>query len=178
MSIFDPNTFLDTVYRGEVDYKYHTCPAGEYVGQIPADGLKLREVQFKKIEGRGVSLDIQWNILDDEVKKEMNMDNPQARQSFLLDLTPDGNIDWATNRNMKLKYIRKATGLDTAAKFQLAMLRNQAAWVKVDHVMATDSEGRTITDDDGNPQVFAEVVRVSHLEKGQQANRQTRQAAE
>ena len=140
--------------------------------------MKLREVQFKKIEGRGVSLDIQWNILDDNVKREMNMDNPQARQSFLLDLTPEGNIDWSTNRNMKLKYIRKAVGFDTTAKFNLAMLRNQVAWVKVDHVIATDSNSQTILDDDGNPQVFAEVVRVSNLEKGQTNRQTTRQAAE
>jgi hypothetical protein len=160
-SIFDPNSFLQTEYKGTIDTEYHNCPPGEYIAQIKK--LDLRQVTFKKIEGSGVGIDIQWELLDDEVKKAMNMEQPQVRQSFLLDLIEGRNqLDLGPNRNMKLKNIIKALDLNSG-KFALNQLMHGTAYVKV---------GQRPDDDD--PEIiYSEVTRVTGLERAA-----TRRAAE
>jgi hypothetical protein len=164
MSIFDPNTFGETVYKGEVDYDYHVCPIGDYLAQIT--DVKYREVTFKKVEGTGVGVDISWEVKDDAVKTAMNMDQPTVRQSFLLDLVEKelakGNavIDWGVNRNMKLKRIRQACGLANGGAFNLGMLKFKTAYVHVDH-----------RPDENDPEVvYSEVTRVTSLEKARAAS--------
>src|SRR6266446_2789896 len=115
MSIFDAaaaQALLETVHKGAIDTQWHTVPEGEYILQCKE--LLLRQVTFKKIEGTGVGLDIQWEIIDEEVKKQMNIEHPIARQSMLLDLVDGRNqLDFATNRNQQLKNVIDACGLNT-----------------------------------------------------------------
>lgn len=164
MSIFNPaaaQALLDTVHKGEIDTKWVVIPEGEYAMQIK--DLKLREVVFKKIEGTGIGLDIEWEIMDDEVKQQLNIEHPTCRQSMLLDLVDGKNqLDFSTNRNQKLKNIIDAAGLNTG-RFSLGSLKFAVAFGRVKH-----------RPDDNDPEtVYAEVTRVTSMEKAR-----AKQAAE
>jgi hypothetical protein len=165
VSIFDPAAaaaLLETVHKGTIDTQWHTVPEGEYI--IQCKELTLRQVVFKKIEGTGVGLDIQWEVIDDTVKRSMNIDHPTVRQSMLIDLVDGRNqLDFSTNRNQSLKNVIEACNLNTG-KFSLNMLKNQTCFGRIKH-----------RPDDNDPEIiYAEVARVTSLEKARA--RQQRQA--
>jgi hypothetical protein len=162
MSIFDPNTFLETVYKGVVDTKFHSVPEGDYVAQCK--DLTLREVTGEKIDGVAVLFELYWEIADDTLAKKMGVERvPFVKQSTWLDLVErngekTAQLDFGTNKNMGIKRLMETFGLNDG-KFNMGRLKFQTGFIKVAH--------RPNPDDPESP--FAEVSRVTSLEKAKAA---------
>jgi hypothetical protein len=158
MSIFDPNTFMETTYKGVIDTKFHSVPEGEYVAQCK--DVKLREVTGEKIEGVAVLLELFWEPNDDTLAKNMSVDHvPQVRQSMWLDLVERNGqkiaqLDFGINKNMAIKHLMETFRLNDG-NFKLGRLKFQTGYIKVSH--------RPNPEDAESP--FAEVSRVTSLEK-------------
>lgn len=168
MSVFDTNSLLEQVYEGEIDTTFHLCPKGEYMAQIT--DLALREGTSEKVAVTWANLDVVWEILDDNVKKHMNMNKVNVRQQMFMDLVTNGSgeiaqpvqINWEVNRNMTLKRIMEATGA-SRTRFALNNLKFQTAWIEVDHEADRDGARNA----DGSPVMYARVKRVAPASAGQ-----------
>jgi hypothetical protein len=156
MSVFDASSFMETTVKTELSTQFPVIPEGEYLAQVK--DIKLRQVDFKKIAGSGIALDVMWEILDDGVKAATKMDHPQCRQDFLLDLVEGSDppqLDLAEARNIRLGQILAACGLNSKKGWNLNMIKNQTCGVRVKH--------RDNPDDPEAP--FSEVSRVVSLDK-------------
>lgn len=165
MSLFDANSLLEQRHVPEIDTKYHLVPAGEYPGQI-AD-MRLREGQSDKVAVTWCNLDVIWDIIDDNIKAQLNMNRVQVTQQIsFVDLATNGSgeivtpvqLDWSTNKNVRLKRLIDATGV-RKSNFALVDLKHQTAWLKVDH--EPDRQGATNAD--GTPALYARVTRVAPM---------------
>jgi hypothetical protein len=89
MSVFDAQSFMQNVVKAELDTRFPVIPEGEYLAQVKK--IDMRQVDFKKIEGSGIAIELQWEIMDDGVRAATKMDHPFCRQSWLLDLVKDSD---------------------------------------------------------------------------------------
>jgi hypothetical protein len=174
MSIFDFNSLAETVYKGAIPHPdWVLCPEGEY--PLQCSKLTGREVEGRRVPGTFLFLEIQWEILDDDVKRACNMDHCYVSQDFSLAtvLGPDGRptnqLDLGPNQNMALKGVWKACGILTNPT--ISKIRQQTAWGSVKHEIMQDRDG-PLTDIDGNPIQRARVVRVAPLEAGRRRAQQ------
>jgi hypothetical protein len=94
-----------------------------------------------------MSLDVEWTINDEELKKSLGR-TPKVRQSIMLDLTADGNgIDFGKGRNIGLGRLRTALGQNQNGQpWNFSMLGNQVARVKVKHRMVEDKIYSEVSD--------------------------------
>lgn len=104
MSSFNAESFLSTRSQGKMDTKYPTCPAGWYQAQI--DNLAARQVDKNDGSGQSTVMDINWLVLDDNVKQQLNVERVLVRQGIFLDLTEEGQLDYGTGKNVKLGKVR------------------------------------------------------------------------
>ena len=126
---FDPETFLNTQVDGEMDTQFTPIPEGDWMATI--DKIAFRKVTNKNGEDK-VIMDLTWEILDESVKKQTELEKPTARQSIFLDLTPEGGIDRGKNKNVQLGKVRDAVGQNKSGKpWGPAQLQSQVATVRV-----------------------------------------------
>lgn len=109
--MFDPQEFLTTSFETTLDDKYNPVPAGDYTVQI---GVEEKSVEIVKGEKDGkpwARLAIRGNVVDPSgvVKAAIGRD-PKFSYEFFLDLTPEGKLDMAKQRNVKLGQLLSATG--------------------------------------------------------------------
>ncbi len=164
-SIFDANTFLETTQKGGLDTAFVLPDPGDYPAQV-TDKPVPRSGIIGEGKGRAgepwASVDIQWEIMDDSVRTKLNMERVLVRQSLMLDLIPNTGLngvppqlDLGTNKNMRLKRLLDATGLNKQKQWSLGSLQFQQGLIKVEH-----------RDDPNDSDIkYAEVVRVSSLSK-------------
>jgi hypothetical protein len=142
-SIFDATSFMETTHKGGLDTTYVLPDVGDYAAQI-TDKVELRSGLVGADKQRAgepwASADIQWEILDDGVKKKLNMERVFVRQSLMLDLVPGSGtngtpaqLDFGTNRNMRLKRLLEATGLNRQKSWNFNMLKFQQGTIHVEH---------------------------------------------
>jgi hypothetical protein len=156
MSVFDATTFMSTTIKAELDTKFPVIPEGEYLAQVKK--IDMRQVEFRKIEGSGIAIEVQWELLDDSVRESTKMEHPFCRQSFLLDLVKDSDppqLDLGEGRNIRLGQILAACGLNSKKGWSIGMILNQTCGVRVKH--------RDNPDDPEAP--FSDVSRVISLDK-------------
>jgi hypothetical protein len=159
-SIFDPNAFLETSFKGQQDTNYVLPDIGDYPAQI-VDTPRTSGVSVRSgigSDGRPyATLDVQWQLNDDSLAAKLNMTQVLVRQSFFLDLTDSTppQLDLGTNKNMRLKRLWDATGINKAKQVSIGMLKFQTAVVHVDH--RPDSNDPDI--------IYAEVTRVTSADK-------------
>ena len=128
MSAFDAEQFLNQEYDSSTDTHVTPVPPGEYQGQVTK--VNAREIMTK--DGERIVMDITWEILDDEVKKVMEMKKVTARQSVFLDLTDEGAIDMSKGKNRQLGLVREAVGQNATGKpWNPGMLNGQVAQVTI-----------------------------------------------
>lgn len=177
-SVFDPNSFLETSFPGSLSTEYVNIPDGEGPAQLIE--LKLAQVDFPTTGGTGVRFDATWELTPgspfyETAVKETGLDKPRASQQFLLDGdVVDGKfvIDLGTNKNMRLKHVVEATGLNRAKSWNFSQLKFQSAWIKIESSQMMSKDPVTgkytlpLLTDDGKPRFRAEVSRVTSLDKG------------
>ena len=157
-TVFDANAFMETNYRGGLDTTYINPDPGDYNAQI-TDKIAIR--QGIGDDGRPwASLDITWELLSAEAQKKCNMEHVNVRQSFFLDLDEAGrSLDLGPNRNMRLKRLLDATGLNKAKGWTVGALKFQTAFVHVE-----------IVADRADPEIlYANVTRVTSPDKARAA---------
>ena len=162
-SLFDASTFLETQHHGSLDTSVVLPTAKEYRAQT-TDKIATRSGTITDGDRAGeawASVELQWELLDEDEKKRMNMDKIFVRQNIMLDLDQKAwkekkviLLDFGVNRNMRLKRLVDATGLNTLKNWNINMLKHQPGYVTVVH---RRPEG---FDDD-----VAEVSRVVSLKK-------------
>lgn len=117
MSIFDPDSFMNSEVEGANDTVVVPVPPGTYNAQI-------EEVKFRTVgEAQDKHLiDVTYNLLDDEVKAALGRDKVTIRQSIWLDIS-NGALDMSKGKNVGLGKLRAALDLNDPSKpFKLSML--------------------------------------------------------
>jgi len=162
MSMFDDDTFLGTKHSEEIDTKFYLCPEGDYLGQCIE--LRARDGVSDKVPVTWANLDLIWEIKDDNVKTQLNMDKVVVAQQMFVDLILDSNgaialpvrPDWGMNKNRDLKRAIDATGVKKT-NFSINDLKFQTAWLKIKHEV--DKKGATNAD--GTPVKYVRVAGVA-----------------
>jgi len=149
MSVFDPETFMSAEITGALDTTLAPVPEGAYPAIVSE--FKLREVEGRDGSPR-YPCEIQWEIVDDNLKIALGRDKVTVRQTVWLDLTATGLLDNSKGKNIGLGKIRQALSQnDPNTRWSLNSLRGAGpALVEVKH-----------RPDKNDPSViYAEVSRV------------------
>lgn len=121
MSVFNPDDFLNQTITGSLDTKREPVPEGEWTAAVD-DGSNA--LKFRTLTNGQVILDVNWNILDDQLKANLGRDKLTVRQSIFLDLTADGKLDNAKGKNVDLGRVREALGQNFSDRpWGVAMLK-------------------------------------------------------
>jgi len=114
---FNSEQFLQTKGKGELDTKRPVVPVGTYRAQI--EKIDARENEIKKGDKKGqtvVFMDVLWHVLDERLAAALNIEKVFVRQSFAIDLTPEGNLDYGKAKNIDLGKLRAALKQNDAKK--------------------------------------------------------------
>lgn len=162
-SLFDVNTFLETHHTANLDPTYHIPDEGDYLAQLQPDMTATSGVNDGR---RWTFLNFLWEIIDDNVKRALNLDRVQVRQSVRLDIVPNSTpwqTDLGINKSMALKALYKVAGLldgkHGKGTINPRMLVHMSALVHVSH-----------RPDPKDPEiVYAEVTRVTSPDRARGA---------
>lgn len=127
--------FLNTQVSDSNATKIVPIPDGEYqalIGPITKDSLRSFKIKNGPRAGQeGYSLDLEWEILDDQVKALLKRDTVKVRQSVLLDIE-NGSLAFGEGRNITLGRVREAVNQNRAGQpWSFGMLSGQVAKIKV-----------------------------------------------
>jgi hypothetical protein len=141
-STFDTNAFLETTFKGGLDTSYVLPDPGDYLAQA-TDKISFRSGRIENGARAGetwAAVELQWELIEgaEEYKKTTSAEHVYVRQSLMLDLTADSTpdsprLDLGTNRNMRLKRLLDATGLNRAKSWTFGALKFATAVVHVEH---------------------------------------------
>jgi len=139
------NEFLGTQVDGASSTRLLLLNEGDYVAQIAADGIDLKDFKFKKgdREGQtGYRMTVKWEVQDPDGSIEKTLGRkPTIVQSIMLDLTESGGLDMGKGKNVALGRLREAVGQNTDGRpWQPAMLIGQMARIQVKHRMDDKNE--------------------------------------
>ncbi len=131
-SVFDPTAFIDAAVTEAMDTKTVPVPVGEY--QAIVESIKTRTWVSKDDPTKsGVALDVQWEVLDENVKALLGRDKVTVKQGVMLDTTA-GRLDLGKGKNISLGRLRSALGLNNPGEaFSLSMLTGRMGMVTVSH---------------------------------------------
>jgi len=137
-SMFDPEQFLDATTT-EALVRRPAIPAGTELLGVITD-IKPRVWQGKKDPTQsGVVMDVQIELDTSGVKNQPP--KVTLTDGIMLDLTPQGSIDYSPGRNGKLRRYREALGLNTPGQsFSFRMMQGRPIRVKIGNRVA---EGET-----------------------------------
>ena len=147
LSTFDPDLFLGGEIEGGFETSYARVQPGEYSAMI--DDVKVRKINTK--DGMSAVMDVTWLILDEDVKKETELERPTCRQGIFLDVNGKGGLERGRNKNIALGRLLEALGIDKGSKWNPEGLKSSLATVRIEH--------KPNADDPENP--YANVTRVA-----------------
>jgi len=148
--MFDAESFLNTDVDGELSTEYVPIPAKEMTGIVKK--LDAKEVTSKNDGKTYKFLEVYYICDDQETRDVTGMDEPQVRQSIILDFTPEGGLDRAKGKNVALGKLREACNQNQPGKdWNFNMLIGQAVKISVKH--RAGDEG----------QIYSEVKGVAKL---------------
>ena len=140
MSTFNADLFLSTSIEEANSTSRVLIPEGDYQAVIKA--VKARGGVSEKSGEAYAMLNVTWVILDDEVKRITNEDEPAVHQSLFLDVLPNNSLDCRDGKNVDLGRLRAALGQNKPGKtWNPSMLQGGATMIKVGHKMRKDKEG-------------------------------------
>lgn len=150
----DPQTFLHMTVNQSNATKVELPEDGDYVAQIV--DVTGREVTFKsgdRAGTKGIGLDVIWQIDDPAVHEKLGR-NPKVRQSMLLDMTPEGSLDFGKGRNVSLGRLREAVDQNKDGQaWGFFMLKGSVATITVKQRL----------DENDPSKAYADVVGVKKL---------------
>ena len=160
-SPFDSAAFLETSQPGNLDTSYVLPDEADYHGQM-TDRIDYNAgyIGAGKQNAGAVwaNVTLWWELLDDKQRQRLNLSDGQkllVRQGIMLDLAPGSTpeapiLDWGTNKNMRLRRLVDATGLNKRKKWTINDFKFAEATVHVEHRRP-----------DGFDDSIAEVTRVA-----------------
>lgn len=124
----DATSFLNQTHTETIDTSRIPLDAGDYVGQIGTDDNALSVTQGvagPKAKNPGapwMRLDVLITIPDPSgaIKAKTGRDPVVVRHGIMLNLAPDGSVDWSTGKNIDVGRLFKAAGWQVTDKGQLA----------------------------------------------------------
>lgn len=164
-SNFDPNEFMqqtvDTPSEG-LQTEVILFPAGEYRAMIDNfDGTAFERFEFTYSKGPNAGmpgsmtkLNLPFKVTDDpKLLQVLGKTEGTVRKPINLDFTPEGKLDFGTNRNIELNRVRAAVGQDQPGPWTFTRLAGAGpVMIRVVH--------RTGKRKDGSDFKVAEVDRV------------------
>lgn len=155
MSEFNVESFLATDFTGSNATEYVPIPEGVFPAKITNFEGKMTRGKPEENKAPRPYVLVEWEIDDEDVRKETGQDSPKTRQTLWLDLDSTGGLDMGKGKNVQLGRLRDAVGQnDPSRPWQFAMLLDQMAQVEIKHRMGEgDFEG----------QIFSEVKNVARL---------------
>lgn len=135
MSSFDASTFLDFTTTEE-SVKRPPIPVGDYlgiIGELTADDWISSKDPTKS--GKKFIIPITLDLPEDVwTAAGLNSGQLLVTDTAMLDITPQGSLDYAPGKNGKLRKYREATNNNKAGQpFNPRMLTGQAITVKIGH---------------------------------------------
>lgn len=148
-STFSPEQFLGLESSQQGQTKFFPVPIGEYP-QAQCTKVDARRFTSDKTGETYTVLEYTWEILDEKVRAETQMEHPTVRQSVFVNLTPQGAIDWGRNKNISLGRLREAVGQN----------RDGRAWAP-SHIVGQVARVVVSHRPDANGDPMAQVDRVA-----------------
>ncbi len=147
--MFNAQEFLDATTTAAGSTKIIPVPIGEYMGVI--DKVAPRQWQSKDGTQSGIALDVIWLVEDEAVKQALGRPTVTTKQGIMLDLTPQGALDYSEGKNVGLGRLREAVGKnEEGVPFSFSMLPGLSAKIAITH--------RVVSED-----TFSEVKSVAKL---------------
>ena len=147
LSTFDPDLFMGAEENSGFETVYEKVSPGEYSALI--DSIKTKKVNT--VDGERAVMDVTWHILDEDVKKETELEKPTVRQGIFLDINKKGGLDRGKNKNVGLGRLLDALGINDGKPWSPETLLGSRANIKVEH--------KPNKDDPENP--FVNVTKVA-----------------
>ncbi len=151
MSIFDATALLAATTT-EQSTRRPPLPVGEYNAVI-GDLTTEEWVSSKDATKSGVKLKVPLTIdVPGDVQTALGLNEPALKvtDSFIIDLTESGTIDWAPGKNGKIRRYRDATGNNVAGRpFNLLALQGQLVKVRIGHREYPEGSGDLFEQVDG-----------------------------
>jgi hypothetical protein len=149
-SVFNAEQFEQIVVDGENQTSFIPIPEADYSAYIES-------YEFKSVEVQGdtrVIAQIHWMIPDDDLAESLSLQEVKVRQDIWLDLTPDMQIDFGTNKNVQFGRLRQAVGLSKPG-FQWPTLIGKQALISIAHTQSKQNPA----------DVYSNVVKASPVEQ-------------
>lgn len=132
LSMFDPETFMQTQFEGSMSTKLILVPAQDWPGIIAKAVAKKTVIEG---EDRAI-LDVQWCIEDPKCTEVTKQVKNFVNQAHFLDIKFVDNmpvIDFGEGKNISLGALREAVGQNTNKKWSPNMLVGQAGTIRIGH---------------------------------------------
>lgn len=132
-SAFDPKLFLDMQTNEATSTVRVPIPPKEYLAVISkVDTSKWTKRDDPSVFG--LRLDVTYDIDDADVKALLGRDKISVAQGIMLDLTPQGGLDYSKGKNVTLGRLREACGVNTPGQsFSFRMLEGRPLKVVIGH---------------------------------------------
>lgn len=114
MSLFDPQTFLDSSAGDALSTERLLIPIGTYANCYITDVVP-KEGTIRNGDRTGepwARIDFTWTIDDLELRNQMDKAEVKVRHGVMLDLDSDGNLATGPGKNIRLGKLRKALGIN------------------------------------------------------------------
>lgn len=132
MSVFDPQTFASQTFTESNDTTSVPVPQGEWLGDI----TKSEIVTWSSKDGTkaGLKCVLTINLTDPGVKEVTGRDTNSVRYDMMLDLTPEGGLDFGKGKNVNLGRAREACGINKKGQpFNFDMFAGRPVRARVKH---------------------------------------------
>jgi len=142
---FDVDAFMNATVDAPMATNMAGVPEGEYTAMVgDFDSSAFRTVTTTD-RATGATrdrpvLEVPFVIQDADLKAKLGRESVSHRETFWLDMTPDGRLDTGPDKNIRLGQLRNALGQNTpGSPWAPSMLRNMGP-VKI--VIKTTSDKR------------------------------------
>jgi hypothetical protein len=126
---FDADAFMNATIDEPMATQLQSVPEGEYVamiGDFDSSAFKTITVTNKSTglsQDRPV-LEVPFLIQDDALKAKLGREQVTHRETYWLDIRPDGLLDTGPDKNVRLGQLRNVLGQNKAGPWAPSMLRN------------------------------------------------------
>lgn len=129
--MFNAEQFLSTELTAGFSTEFVPIPDGEW-GPAQCIGVNARANKAKDGSGEEfISLDTNWEIQDDELKRTMGIDRKLiARYSFLLEFDDNGQLKRGKGENVQLGLLLEAVGMNAGDFVPMALKGQMVQKVK------------------------------------------------
>jgi hypothetical protein len=137
-SVFDPNAFASMTFSEANSTESLPIPAGEFLATVKKTEIKTWQKRDDPSVG-GLKVEMTLELEDPAIEAATGRKVALLRHEFLLDLTPEGGLDFGKGKNVSLGRARAACNLNTpGAPFSFDMFTGRQVKATVKHEVYQD----------------------------------------